>query len=217
MAIQISGTDVIGNSKQFFEVKGADVASATSLILGADGNYFDITGTTTITSIATLGVGTKVALHFDAAVTLTHDATNLILPGAANYTTAAGDELTFIEYASGDWRCVSYALANGQSIIDQATSTKAWVNFNGTGTVAINADDNVSSLTDNGVGRYTVNFSTSMTDANYTVSGCVGAGHLDLRDNPPVLKTINAVSVSVIISAGTLVDRADVSVSIIGN
>ena len=110
MAIQISGTDVIGNSKQFFEVKGADVASATALILGADGNYFDITGTTTITSIATLGVGTKVTLHFDDAVTLTHHATDLVLPGAANYTTTAGDELTFIEYVSGDWRCVSYAL-----------------------------------------------------------------------------------------------------------
>ena len=44
---------------------------------------------------------------------------------------------------------------------------KAWVNFNGTGTVAIRASYNVSSITDNGVGDYTVNFTTAMVDANY--------------------------------------------------
>ena len=45
---------------------------------------------------------------------------------------------------------------------------RAWVNFNGTGTVAIRASGNVSSITDNGVGFYTVNFTTAMPDANYT-------------------------------------------------
>lgn len=47
---------------------------------------------------------------------------------------------------------------------------RAWVNFNGTGTVAIRASGNVSSITDNGVGDYTVNFTTAMPDANYSVS-----------------------------------------------
>jgi hypothetical protein len=88
--------------------KGADVASATALTLGVDGNYFDITGTTTITSIAALGVGTVVKLHFDAALTLTHHATDLILPGADNIVTVAGDEAEFVEYASGDWICLKY-------------------------------------------------------------------------------------------------------------
>lgn len=46
---------------------------------------------------------------------------------------------------------------------------KAWVNFNGTGTVAINGSGNVSSITDNGTGDYTVNFSNAMPDANYCV------------------------------------------------
>ena len=45
---------------------------------------------------------------------------------------------------------------------------KAWVNFNGTGTVAIRASFNVSSITDNGTGDYTVNFTTALADANYT-------------------------------------------------
>ncbi len=49
---------------------------------------------------------------------------------------------------------------------------KAWVNFNGTGTVAIRASGNVSSITDNGVGDYTVNFTNAMPDANYSVALC---------------------------------------------
>lgn len=103
--------------------KGADVASATALTLGTDGNYFDITGTTTITSIGTLGVGTQVKLHFDGALTLTHHATDLVLPGGANITTAAGDEAEFVEYATDDWRCTSYVpAAFVPSIITQATA-----------------------------------------------------------------------------------------------
>lgn len=46
---------------------------------------------------------------------------------------------------------------------------RAWVNFNGTGTIAIRSSGNVSSITDNGVADYTVNFTTSMSDANYAV------------------------------------------------
>jgi len=46
---------------------------------------------------------------------------------------------------------------------------KAWVNFNGTGTVAIRQALNVSSITDNGTGDYVVNFTTAMPDANYSV------------------------------------------------
>ena len=51
------------------------------------------------------------------------------------------------------------------------TFCRAWVNFNGTGTVAIRAAFNVSSITDNGVGDYTVNFTNAMPDANYCIAG----------------------------------------------
>ena len=50
-------------------------------------------------------------------------------------------------------------------------NVKAWVNFNGTGTPAIRASFNVSSITDNGVGDYTINFSTAISDANYAAAG----------------------------------------------
>jgi hypothetical protein len=51
---------------------------------------------------------------------------------------------------------------------------RAWVNFNGQGTVAIRASGNVSSITDNGTGDYTANFTTAMPDADYTVAGLAG-------------------------------------------
>jgi len=112
--------------------KGADVASATALPLITDGNYFDVTGTTTITSFNSVGVGTWVGLHFDGALTLTHQATDLILPGGANITTAAGDEAIFVEYASGDWRCVSYTKANGTSVVGGITTRTATATTSGT-------------------------------------------------------------------------------------
>ena len=57
---------------------------------------------------------------------------------------------------------------------------RAWVNFNGTGTVAIRASGNVSSITDNGAGDYTVNFTTAMPDENYAVQ--ITASRIALND-----------------------------------
>lgn len=54
------------------------------------------------------------------------------------------------------------------------TLCRAWVNFNGTGTVAIRASFNVSSITDNGAGDYTVNFTTALSDANYSANATCG-------------------------------------------
>ena len=54
---------------------------------------------------------------------------------------------------------------------EQGQLCKAWVNFNGTGTVAIRQGYNVSSITDNGTGDYTINFTNAMPDANYGVAG----------------------------------------------
>jgi hypothetical protein len=53
---------------------------------------------------------------------------------------------------------------------------RAWVNFNGTGTVAIRGSGNVSSITDNGVGLYKINFTTAMPDVNYSWTSSVGYG-----------------------------------------
>ena len=118
------GGDLDCNGAQIQWSQGADVASATALAVLTDGNYFDVTGTTTITSINTTGgVGTLIKLHFDGALTLTHHATDLILPSGANITTAAGDEAEFIEYAAGDYRCTNYSKASGEAVIGGAGAT----------------------------------------------------------------------------------------------
>ncbi len=65
---------------------------------------------------------------------------------------------------------------SGYGSVATAYGCRAWVNFNGTGTVAIRASGNVTSITDNGTGDYTVNFTTAMPDANYNV---VGASQID--------------------------------------
>ena len=77
-------------------------------------------------------------------------------------------------------------------------AARAWVNFNGTGTVAIRASGNVSSITDNAVGNYTVNFTTAMPDANYVVvgtgSGGAGKGAQGIVVFAEALATTNSYS-----------------------
>ena len=51
---------------------------------------------------------------------------------------------------------------------------KAWVNFNGTGTAAINDDFNISTITDNGTGDFTISFTSALSNANYAVVACNG-------------------------------------------
>lgn len=90
------------------------LASATTTDLGSvPGRYVSITGTTTITGLGTIKAGTVKYIKFAGILTFTHNATSLILPGAANITTAAGDTAIMVSEGSGDWRCVSYQRAGG--------------------------------------------------------------------------------------------------------
>lgn len=82
--------------------------------------------------------------------------------GYAIYDAAAGQLRAFID-TSGNFQFNS-----GYGSTATAYGCRAWVNFNGTGTVAIRASGNVSSITDNGTGAYAVNFTTAMPDANYS-------------------------------------------------
>ena len=81
-------------------------------------------------------------------------------------------------------------MSGAQSGSAPVYGARAWVNFNGTGTVAIRASGNVSSITDNGTGDYTVNLTTALPDANYCVAG-MGyvlfgsyARNIQVRDTP---------------------------------
>lgn len=65
-------------------------------------------------------------------------------------------------------------LSGGQSGSAPAFASRAWVNFQGTGTVTVRASGNCSSITDNGTGDYTMNFTTAMADTNYALAGFAG-------------------------------------------
>jgi hypothetical protein len=128
------GGDLDCNGSQIQWSKGADVASAAALNVLTDGNYFDVTSATTVTSIKTTGgKGTLIKLHFDSTPLLTHNTTTLILPGGANIKAAAGDEAEFIEYtdptvgppAQTYYRCTNYTRASGEAIVVPASGDPA--------------------------------------------------------------------------------------------
>lgn len=99
--------------------KGSDIASSTVPALGAtEGLMHDITGTAAITGFDTVRAGILKVVKFEGILTLTHNATNLILPSAANITTAVGDTAIFFSEGSGNWRCVDYQRANGRAVKD---------------------------------------------------------------------------------------------------
>jgi hypothetical protein len=102
-------------------------------------------------------------------------------------------------------------------------AARAWVNFNGTSTVAIRASGNVTSITDNGTGDYTVNFTTAMSDANYSVSatcgfGASGYGRVAESPSMPGAGTPQATTyvrvTSYTASTVTLTDVANINVAI---
>jgi hypothetical protein len=87
---------------------------------------------------------------------------------------------------------------------------RAWVNFDGTGTPAIREDGNVSSITDNGTGSYTVNFTTAMPDTNYSV---VKADNFYSLGDVKTFNTTN-VTVQCYQAIGSVVDTSIVCVAI---
>jgi hypothetical protein len=89
---------------------------------------------------------------------------------------------------------------------------RAWVNFNGTGTVAIRAAGNVASITDNGTGDYTVNFTTALPDANYSVGSTGpsienGGGVRQVAQNTASTPTASAYRLNVQSTSGTMNDN----------
>jgi hypothetical protein len=111
-----SGFKTIGMEGFVTGKHGADIASAGTLNLdAATGDVVDVTGTTTVTAI-TLADGVFKVVRFTGALTLTHGA-SLVLPGAANIVTAAGDFAVFRGYAAGVVRCTQYIKASGAPIL----------------------------------------------------------------------------------------------------
>jgi hypothetical protein len=105
---------------------------------------------------------------------------NIVL-NSDDSTTLGTAKLTTLADSAGANTSTPAEIASGRA--------KAWVNFNGTGTVAIRASYNVSSITDNGTGDYTVNFTTAMVDANFAIVVTTDGAFGNLNGSPPVTTT----------------------------
>ena len=207
-AIYTHAASLVMSGAALNEAKGADIASASTTDIGAaTGNYVDVTGTTTITALGTVQAGTQRKVRFTGALTLTYNATSLILPGAVDITTAAGDVADFVSLGGGNWRCTAYTpiagivgsiittqgdiayrgataparLAAGRSgkvlTTAGAAANPSWtaagalafVRFVGSSGAIVGTAFNVSSVTRNSAGNYTVNFSPVLPSANYSI------------------------------------------------
>jgi hypothetical protein len=125
------------------------------------------------------------------------------LPGAGGNLITDGSDLTAqVKTATN---------ASGSAPI---YSCRAWVNFDGTGSVAIRASGNVSSITDNGTGDYTVNFTTALADANYQTSVTSANGNSGGVNSNAAVPTVTAVRVLSFFPPSTLVDVAYMNVAI---
>lgn len=119
---------------------------------------------------------------------------------------------------------ISDLAGTGPATLTGQYAAKAWVNFNGTGTVAIRASGNVSSITDNGTGNYTVNFSNSFANTNYfaslTTSGDATGASFAYENNTGANRAnalVGSFALQVTDNNGIPADRAAVNSGFIGD
>lgn len=151
------------------------LASASTVNIGAAAsNNISITGTTTITAFDTIAAGAVRRLVFAGALTLTHNATSLILPSGANITTAAGDVAQLVSLGSGNWRCVNYMKANGQAVVSSSG-----------GVTSITAGNGLTGGTITSSGTIALDFYTGSTAQNtsYPIGTYLLAGQLTTTPN----------------------------------
>jgi hypothetical protein len=136
---------------------------------------------------------------------------NGIITGAATLATTVANPT----FTTPNINSAQFATVSGTAPIYPC---RAWVNFNGTGTVAIRASGNVTSITDNGTGDYTVNFTTALPDANYSVVGVTGGwgsgyNYATVNVGAGATPTTSAVRIATR-TAGTFNDEAAVCISV---
>jgi len=178
VSIVNANSDLIANLL-FGGDKGADASSATALVVG-DGSVFDVTGTTTITSIdaAKNYAGRVVLLQFDGALTFTNNTTTLKLPGNANITTAAGDLALMVSEGSDNWRCAVYTKYSGAAvkIADESVDSDAFVD--GSIDAAHIASNAVTTAKINADAVTAAKIADDVIDSEHIVDGSIDTAHI---------------------------------------
>ncbi len=148
LALQTNGTTAVS-------ISTGQVVTLANALPVASGGTAATSASAARTSLG-LVIGTDVLAPNGSAASLTS------FPTFNQNTT--GSAATVTGNATGS----TFGFNSGYGSVATAYGCRAWVNFNGTGTVAIRASGNVTNITDNGTGDYTVNFTTAMPDANYS-------------------------------------------------
>ncbi len=175
--------DVLKNSfpgvvkATFTQIAEADVASMATTDLGAETtDHVNITGTTTITGLGTVGAGVHKTVRFAASLTLTHNGTSLILPSAADITTAADDVMEAYSLGSGNWIVTHYSRATGVAVIaPPPVAVRAATTANITIASELNATDVIDGVTLNADDLVLVKDQSSAEDNGVYVVGVTPA------------------------------------------
>lgn len=210
--VHISGTETITGAKTFSQtITGSITGNAGTATNGVvtTGSYADPAW---ITSLA----GSKVSGNISGnAANVT--GTVAVANGGTGVTTSTGSGSVVLSSSptltTPNINSAQFATVSGTAPIYPC---RAWVNFNGTGTVAIRASGNVSSITDNGTGAYTVNFTTAMPDANYSwvLGGSLSNSFTVAARAEATAPTTSALAISTYTAAAANVDAAWVNVAI---
>ena len=152
--------------------RGANITSASTITVTDDGDFFHVTGTVTITDIdlTTDAPGREFTLIFDGALTLTHNATTLILPGGTNITTAAGDSGVFRSEGSDNIRCIAYTKADGTAVVGPSAGTAIEKTSDQTSNVTV--DDNTLQFSVEANKNYVATFAVTIVMSNGTPVSC---------------------------------------------
>ena len=144
------------------------------------------------------------------SITTTGDVNTGIFFSAANTVDIATDGVAQAQINSaGD-----FAINAGFGSVGKAYLCRAWVNFDGTGTPAIRASGNVTSITDDGTGLYTVNFTTAMPDANYAVSAMFASSGGGIRTVNGSYTTTSVQITAFVFNTNVVYDEPTVSVGV---
>ena len=192
-----------GSSSGYTEIAPVAASGNNTLTLPNDGTIIskDSAGAIGITSVRATNA------HFSGTTRVTTGITTTATITTGTITTA---KVTTIQDASGNNSSTPEQIEQGRA--------KVWVNFDGTGTPAISDSLNASSITDNGAGNYTVNFTTAMSNANYCV--VQGSNNYGGNNNAAYLKVDNLTTSSftvAIVASAAFTDRSVICMAVFGD